>query len=268
MVRSMNSGQSRWTRTRSILTALVCAFAGLALLVGAAGSAKASTGSDEAYVHSKVNEARRPEIPELRDDGRLDAVARAQAERMRDQGRIFHNPNNGADADAAGYDWQRIGENVGVGPDAADVQRAFMASDTHRANILDARFTDLGVGVAVAANGRVYVAQVFGTIREQQAPAPQPAQAAAPKPAEVKTAANPAPPAPVDEPEAEVTETPTKSQPVVGAGHIVLEDGSIVADEFMARSDSIASDPCGARFTVGYDGTIIPLLFDVQDPHC
>jgi len=259
----MNSGQALLaTRTRRALTALICAFAGLALLVGASGPASASTGSDEAYVHAKVNEARRPQMPELRDDGSLDAVARAQAERMRDQGRIFHNPNNGADADAAGYDWQRIGENVGVGPDVADVQRAFMASDTHRANIIDARFTDLGVGVAVAPNGRVYVAQVFGKIREQQlAKAPQPEPAAAPKPAEVK-AADPAPLAPVEAPKAAARQAPIKNQPVVPAGHILLEDGSIVAREF------IAHDPCGTRFTVGYDGTIIPLLFDVQDPHC
>ena len=259
MVRIMNSGQL-WTRTRTTLTGLVCAFAGAALLVGAAGRAQASTGSDEAYVHAKVNEARRGQMPELRDDGRLDAVARAQAQRMRDQGRIFHNPDNGADVDAAGYDWQRVGENVGVGPDVADVQRAFMNSEPHRANILDAHFTDLGVGVAVAPNGRVYVAQVFGKIREQHAQAPKPAQAAAPKPAEVKVA-HAAPTVPDEPVPATKTEAPRVQQPVVPAGHIALEDGSIVAAEF------IASDPCGARYTVGYDGTIIPLLFEVQD-HC
>ncbi len=260
----MNGDGLLITRTRTALTALVSTITGLALLVGAAGVAKASTSSDEAIVHSKVNEARRGQMTELRDDGRLDAVARAQAERMRDQGRIFHNPNNGADADAAGYDWQRIGENVGVGPDVADVQRAFMASASHRANILDSRFTDLGIGVAVAPNGRVYVTQVFGKTREQQvATAPQSVPAATPNPV-VKTVAEveTADPAPVEAPKAAATEVSTKSEPVVPADHVLLEDGSIVARDF------IANDPCGARFTVGYDGTIIPLLFDVQAPNC
>jgi hypothetical protein len=252
MVLYMNGGRL-WTRMRRTLTASICAFAGLALLVGAADTAQASTGSDEAYVHAKVNEARAGRLPGLGDDGRLDAVARAQAARMRDQGRIFHNPNNGEDADAAGYNWQRVGENVGVGPDVADVQRAFMASDSHRANILDARFTDLGIGVAVAPNGRVYVAQVFGKLREQSAPD------AATKPDATKVAV-PAPPA-LEAPKATEVVAP-KIEPVVPEGHILLEDGSIVPDDY------IAHDPCGARFTVGYDGTIIPLLFNVRAPHC
>jgi uncharacterized protein YkwD len=36
-----------------------------------------------------------------------------------------------------------------------------MASPGHRANILDGKFTRTGVGVAVDADGTVYVTQVF-----------------------------------------------------------------------------------------------------------
>jgi len=39
----------------------------------------------------------------------------------------------------------------------------WMASDGHRANILNAAFTHLGVGAASTATGRVYGVQVFVT---------------------------------------------------------------------------------------------------------
>ncbi len=252
-----------WGHARATtIRALICAFSGLGLLVGAASGAAASTQSDEAYIHAKVNEARQGQMAPLRSDSRLVEVARDQAERMRDQGRIFHNPNNGADVEAQGVDWERVGENVGVGPNAADVQRAFMNSSPHRANILDPRFTELGVGVAVASNGRVYVAQVFAKIREQ-APVAQPA--AEPKtaqPAPVDSA--PAEPAPIVEaPPAVVEAPPVTPEPAVPAGYILLEDGSIVASDFVVERDQ-----CGASYAVAEDGTIIPLIFDVADASC
>ena len=94
----MNGGRL-WNRTKTILAALVCVLAGLAMLVAAANKASA-TPSDEAFVHAEVNEARAGRMAPLRNDPRLVEVAREQAQRMRDQGRIFHNPNNGRDVEA------------------------------------------------------------------------------------------------------------------------------------------------------------------------
>jgi uncharacterized protein YkwD len=37
-----------------------------------------------------------------------------------------------------------------------------MTSPPHRANILSAKYTETGVGMARAENGRVYSVQVFG----------------------------------------------------------------------------------------------------------
>ncbi len=47
-------------------------------------------------------------------------------------------------------------ENVGMGGHALQVHEAFMRSAPHRANVLDARFTQVGIGT-VAADGRVWV---------------------------------------------------------------------------------------------------------------
>jgi uncharacterized protein YkwD len=90
---------------------------------------------------------------------RGDAIDKAQAwaEHMAANGAIGHS-----DLPAGMInDWKALGENVGVGPSIDAVQEAFLASPAHRANILDPRYNSLGTGVAVGADGRTYVVQVF-----------------------------------------------------------------------------------------------------------
>ena len=59
-----------------------------------------------------------------------------------------------------------VGENIAVGYwSAADVCRAWMGSQEHRANILSRHYTMIGVGYARAANGRTYFVQDFGSYR-------------------------------------------------------------------------------------------------------
>jgi uncharacterized protein YkwD len=70
--------------------------------------------------------------------------------------------------DAAGYDdWTfsfAWGENIAYGfTSAAEVMTAWMNSPGHRANILGASFTEIGVSVRAAADGVLYFTQVFGT---------------------------------------------------------------------------------------------------------
>jgi uncharacterized protein YkwD len=56
--------------------------------------------------------------------------------------------------------WTMVAENSGVGPSVSALDAAFMASAPHRANILNAAYTQIGVGVVVA-DGRVWVAEIF-----------------------------------------------------------------------------------------------------------
>ncbi len=108
-------------------------------------------------------------LPALEFDPTLATIARWRSEDMASRGYFSH--------DIGGYevfqvlrDWgvaYRIaGENLAYnyyGQDAATAQaeRALMDSPGHRANILRPDYTHLGVGVAVAADGRYLFTQLF-----------------------------------------------------------------------------------------------------------
>ena len=86
----------------------------------------------------------------------LNAVAQAQAERMADRSELYHNPNLGGSVSH----WTALAENVGYGPDVDTIHDAFMNSAGHRANILNAKYTEVGVGVVVRDHV-MWVAEVF-----------------------------------------------------------------------------------------------------------
>ncbi|MET0146826.1 MAG: CAP domain-containing protein [Ilumatobacteraceae bacterium] len=74
--------------------------------------------------------------------------------------------NTGQRLDRQGYVWSRWGENVATGyGDASSVMAGWMGSPGHRANILNASLTQVGVGLAYSANGTPYWTQVFATPR-------------------------------------------------------------------------------------------------------
>lgn len=56
------------------------------------------------------------------------------------------------------YKW--AGENIGRGASTYSIHRGFMESPEHRANLLSAGYTHVGIGV-VRYRGKVYVAQLF-----------------------------------------------------------------------------------------------------------
>jgi uncharacterized protein YkwD len=56
--------------------------------------------------------------------------------------------------------WSMLGENVGEGGGVKSLQRAFMRSPEHRANILDKSFKYVGVGVK-KKNGLMWVTVQF-----------------------------------------------------------------------------------------------------------
>ena len=65
-------------------------------------------------------------------------------------------------ADAVGYNYRLLGENIGrsLGPDA--MVRAWMDSPPHRRNIVNGRFREIGLGVAGKNNRTKYTVD-FGT---------------------------------------------------------------------------------------------------------
>jgi uncharacterized protein YkwD len=94
-------------------------------------------------------------------DDNASAVARDWSATMARDGRIRHNPNLSSQITSrVGKGWRAYGENVGVNTDIRAMHRQFMASDGHRANILNRAYTRVGVGV-VAKNGKLYTTVVF-----------------------------------------------------------------------------------------------------------
>ena len=141
----------RYQRWAGVLAAVVAT--GLPLL--AATTAEASGGAGE-FV-SLTNSARSGHgVSRLAVSGDLASIAQRQAQRMADKGELYHNPKLASEV----HGWQKIGENVGYGPDAAAIHNAFMHSSGHRANILDGAYTQIGVGVVVK-HGVVWVSEVF-----------------------------------------------------------------------------------------------------------
>lgn len=127
----------------------------------------ASPGIDDAAtLAAMLTELRASEnLPPLARDERLDAIARAHATAMRESGETAHDVGDGdletrlARADFGGA--RIIGENVVHAATVALAHRALHASPSHRANLLDARYTHVGIGTATADDGSVYACQVF-----------------------------------------------------------------------------------------------------------
>lgn len=114
-------------------------------------------------------ERTRAGLAALRMNARLGEAAQIQAEQMVAAGRFAHvlpdarYPRLEDRLDAAGYDWQVMGENLAFGQQsAAAAVNTWMQSPGHRANILHTTFTEIGVAHLVDANGRPYFVQVFG----------------------------------------------------------------------------------------------------------
>ncbi len=100
-----------------------------------------SNKSELDYVRIEVNASRAAAgLPALRENIQLDVKADKWAQGMRNQCRIWHSRL----ADGAPSNWRKLGENVGMGGNAAQIHSAYMHSPGHRANILDPSFNQIG----------------------------------------------------------------------------------------------------------------------------
>lgn len=114
-------------------------------VVGVPHAAGAPAGGEGAVV-TMVNDARAGQgLAALADNETLRAIAGSHSERMAQAGSIFHNSGLPDEVSSSGMRWSVVGENVGLGADVEHVEHAFIASPEHYANIMDARFTAIGV---------------------------------------------------------------------------------------------------------------------------
>jgi uncharacterized protein YkwD len=74
---------------------------------------------------------------------------------------LAHNPNLASDLNRAGTGgWRTIGENVGRAGSVDQAHALFMGSGGHRANILNAEFSEVGIGV-VEHGGQIWITMDF-----------------------------------------------------------------------------------------------------------
>ncbi len=189
------------------------------IFVGA-GAANANQGQEAEFV-TAINSSRATiaGAAAIRQASDLDQIAARHAADMAARGAIFHNGDLGRQV----QNWEALGENVGVGPDVATLHQAFLDSPAHRANIVDARYGDIGIGMASTSDGQLWVVEVFrkpvpvaatGTSAAAPAPAPAPT-AAAPAPAPVRRATPP--PVPPVRPEPVPVASPAPALATVSA---------------------------------------------------
>lgn len=177
----------------ALMTAVAASLAGMQV-------ARAASGDENGFASRINSERSRRGIAALAWNEDLAGVARRHAQRMADENSLYHNPNLRDEVDG----WETIGENVGYGPNVAELHQAFMDSAGHRANILDRDYTQIGVG-AVWRGEQLWVAEVFmrpmrtsSTPPRRTSAAPRtpavrtpPALRPVPAPAPVRAAASP-----------------------------------------------------------------------------
>jgi uncharacterized protein YkwD len=115
-----------------------------------------------------LNIARKKEgLRPLRRVVELDRVALAHAQLMRDSGRLGHDVGSGnpaARVAAAGLPVSSAGENVAHSMSVLHAHRSLYASPSHRANLLSGVFDSVGIGVAVDADGTLWVCQLYARL--------------------------------------------------------------------------------------------------------
>ena len=155
----------------------------------------------ESQFTSQINSLRASKgLSQLAVSGELTSVARGWTDQMVQAGQISHNPSLGSSVGGA---WTKLGENVGVGYDVSGLMQAFINSPAHYRNLVDPDWNWVGVGVTVAADGRIYTTHNFMARGAPAAAPPVPATAApaaAPAPVSPPTTTPPAAPAPAPPP--------------------------------------------------------------------
>ena len=130
-----------------------------------------ATAITPANIIALVNQARATEgIPVLKNNNQLAQAAAAKAQDMLVNQYFAHTSPNGVTPwhwiNQSGYIYQHSAENLAVHyKEAENVQSGWMASPSHKKNILNPDFVDTGVGIATGKfedYDTIFVVQMFG----------------------------------------------------------------------------------------------------------
>jgi len=154
----------RTSTTRSRIGRLAAVAVAVALVLAVVpGGASAGSGAfkERWLMKRETNETRLyHEMRRLELQEHLSDLARKHSLAMAREGSLFHTANPSSYY-LKGIRWSTWGENVGVtGGTVNDLQRAFMHSPPHRANILNRAFRHVAIG-AVRVDGALWVTVFF-----------------------------------------------------------------------------------------------------------
>lgn len=149
--------------SHTLLRLVVLGLASASVLVAPVAPAHAASSSDtyESDVARYVNAERtKQKRAKLSGSSCLDRYAEAQARRMAEARKIFHQDLGPI---LRACKMRLVGENVAVGYSSGKaVTAGWMASSGHRANILKKDYRLRATGAVKGGDGRWYVALVFG----------------------------------------------------------------------------------------------------------
>ena len=145
-------------RTRSA-GALVAVVLMAVALTGCMGSQERTFFDRTNAVRSSVG------VRQLAENDTLNKKAEGWARHMASTGRLEHSSLSSG---LSSLSWSLLGENVGYSSPTSNtllsIHNKFASSPGHRANLVNSRFTHMGVGVATDSRGRVWVVEVFARL--------------------------------------------------------------------------------------------------------
>lgn len=145
-----------------VVGVFLCSFTSLA-------AAQKPTADEQLFFDAANHERLAQGLQPLRWDEALAVAARKHAALMAEQATLSHQlpgePPLDQRAGQAGARFTQVGENIAVGRVARAIHTGWMHSPGHRANIMDAHFTALGVGVVEDDEG-LYAVEDFSVAVE------------------------------------------------------------------------------------------------------
>lgn len=130
------------------------------------GTTSTGTATEEQQALTLLNADRTANgLAPLRLNSQLASLAEYYAQDMINRNFFAHNNPEGQTPfdrmKAWGINYGYAGENLAINTSVAAAEKAFMNSSGHRANILNAHYTQVGLGVRHNQKGQVYVVQEF-----------------------------------------------------------------------------------------------------------
>ena len=127
-------------------------------------AARGAGSPTEAFVRMLAALRTEENLPPLRREPALDALAASHTRAMIAAKRVAHDLGDGDPEDrarAAGLEATTLGENVAHASTAALAHRALYESPSHRANLVKPSFRELGIAALAGPDGSIWVTEVF-----------------------------------------------------------------------------------------------------------